>query len=473
MKNIKFIKSQFSIITLVLTLASVAFSACKDDIEVGKIDENNYVIGEGHLAYINDDNGKYLFSNVEFRKEGNISLYLNVQQKLPAASAVSVSYDRSVLDQFNAKSDAGYEAFPENLLTLSDKGVITLKAGELKSSGMKVSLTTGNSLSSEKTYVIPLRMEVASGDLKLSQRDETKLIFVKDLTGLADCNKASGVKVFSCMEVNDTNPLNNLSFTLKSTGQPLVDVLIIFSANINYDEATGRVYVFNNENVQAILDNRQHYLKPLQDRGMKIILGILGNHDHSGIANLSDETAKAFAKEVKAVCDAYQLDGIFLDDEYSAYQIPPPPGFEIPSNDAAARLCYEVKQAQPERWVIAYVYGRTYSLPAVDGVESGQFVDYALHDYGRSSDLSYNFPGMPKSNMGLYSQEFARGYIMSEANLKQMREEGYLSHMIFAMDPYRYNFLSTQMSAMERMAKIFYDDELVFDGIKYPKDWIK
>ena len=472
MKNIKLINLQFSIPVWVLTLASISFSACKDDIEVGKIDENNYAVGEGSFAYINDSNGKHIFSNVEFRNEGNISLYLNVQRKLSAASSVAVSYDQSVLNRYNAENNAAYEAFPENLVTLDNNGTITLKAGEIKSSGMKISLTTGTSLSYEKSYVIPLRIKVVSGDFKLSQRDETKLIFVKDLTKLPDCNKASGVKVFSCMEVNDTNPLNNLSFTLKSTGQCLVDVLIIFSANINYNEATGRVYIFNNENVQALLDNRQHYLKPLQDRGMKIILGLLGNHDRSGISNLSKETAKAFAKEVKAMCDAYQLDGIFVDDEYSKYQTPPPPGFVSPSSAAAARLCYEVKQAQPERWVIAYAYSTTYGLPAVDGVKSGEFVDYALHDYGGSSDLSSSYPGMPKSNMGLYSQEFAQGRIASEANLKRMRTDGYLSHMIFAMDPNRYNF-STQTTAMERMARAFYDDELVFDGIKYPKDWNK
>lgn len=142
------------------------------------------------------------------------------------------------------------------------------------------------------------------------------------------------------MEVNDANPLNNLSFTLKSNGKPLVDALIIFSANINYNVETGRVYIFNNENVQALLDNREHYLKPLQDRGIKVILGLLGNHDRSGVANMSKETAQVFAQEVKAMCDAYKLDGIFIDDEYSAYETSNiTPGFVYPSREAAARLC--------------------------------------------------------------------------------------------------------------------------------------
>ena len=77
MKIMKNIKSQFGAVTLALIVASVTFSACKDDIEVGKINENNYTVGNGLFAYINDDNGKYLFSNIEFRNEGNISLYLN------------------------------------------------------------------------------------------------------------------------------------------------------------------------------------------------------------------------------------------------------------------------------------------------------------------------------------------------------------------------------------------------------------
>jgi hypothetical protein len=471
MKNITFMKQQIGIITLGVILVSSLFTACNDDIEVGKMNEQNYVIGNTSLVYISDDKGKSLFSNVEFRDKDSIALYLNAPQKPSVAASVSVQYDKSVLDRYNTTSDVAYDAFPEDRVTFNDEGIITLNAGESKSSGMKISFITDNSLSPDKSHVIPLRIKVVSGNMELTQRDETKLVFVKDLTGIPDCNKASGVKVFSCMEVNDTNPLNNLSFTLKSTGQPLVDALIIFSANINYDEKTGRVYVFNNENVQALLDNREHYLKPLQDRGMKIILGLLGNHDRSGVANLSDETAKAFAKEIKAMCDAYQLDGIFLDDEYSAYQLPAPPGFVTPSNAAAARLCYEVKKIQPERWVVVYVYGRTYSLPSVDGVQPGEFVDYALHDYGNSFDLSANFPGMPKSNMGLYSQEFARGNTSSETNLKNMRNNGYLSHMIFAMDPNRYNFQYSQKVAMERMARAFYDDELVFDGKKYPKDW--
>ena len=59
-------------------------------------------------------------------------------------------------------------------------------------------------------------------------------------------------------------------------------------------------------------------------------------------------------------------------------------------------MCYETKQAMPERLVMTYVYGLTPKLPAVEGQTSGTFVDYALHDYKVGYDLSTNYPGMPR-----------------------------------------------------------------------------
>ena len=82
---------------------------------------------------------------------------------------------------------------------------------------------------------------------------------------------------------------------------------------------------------------------------MKVILGILGNHDRSGVANLSKEGAIKFAQELKAVVEAYELDGVFFDDEYSSYGSYP--GFVTPSVEAASRLCYECKRIMPDKLI--------------------------------------------------------------------------------------------------------------------------
>ena len=65
-------------------------------------------------------------------------------------------------------------------------------------------------------------------------------------------------------EVNDTNPLNALEFVLKDSGKLFFDDIILFSANINNNAETGRVYVLNNPNVQFLLDNNEQFLQPLR-----------------------------------------------------------------------------------------------------------------------------------------------------------------------------------------------------------------
>jgi len=205
----------------------------------------------------------------------------------------------------------------------------------------------------------------------------------------------------------------------------------------------------------------EKYLKPLQEKGMKVILGILGNHDRSGITNLCDAACKAFAADLAANVYAYDLDGVFFDDEYSNpgdY-----PGFVTYNN--FSRLAYECKQAMPDKLVQAYVYSGTSRANSVDGHQPGDFIDYGIHDYGGSSDLSSNYPGMPKSGMILNSIECARGYGSSASAYENIKNNGYGGTMVFALAPNR-----TPMTVLNRVAQAFYGENVVQTGT-YAKDW--
>lgn len=458
-------------ILALLTFMSVSLSllvSCDESVEVGKVDESDYITPEYNVGYLIDGKGKKDSNFIEFRDEGEVDIYLSLTDHARENISASIKFDSDLLDSYNATNESNYALFPESLVSF--EGDLVIAKGNKKSEKVTAVLSTSEELNSETTYVIPIVTELKSGDITLAEKESTYLIFVRDLSKIPTAAKSTGIEIISCMEVNDANPLNNLNFTLKKSGKPLIDQVILFSANINYNNETGKVYVYNNPNVEHILANREKYLKPLQDRGMKVILGILGNHDRSGVANLSNETAKLFAQELKAVCDAYNLDGVFFDDEYSAYQNPPPPGFVSPSSAAASRLCYETKMAMPDKYVQAYVYSRTSSLPDVDGIPSGEFVDYGIHDYGRGADLSRNYPGMPKARMALYSQEFTGRYFGPKSNLTYIRNNGYGAHMIFAMDPFRSN-RSRQITAMRDIAEVLFDDELVVDTNYHAKDW--
>lgn len=462
-----------------MTALAVSASACSDDATIGQVDTGNLNVPEGSLVYVIDANGSTGTSQMEYRGNGTLDLYASATEALPSQASVRFVYDPSVLTAYNQVNGTAFEAIPESQVTLSNEGAAVIDAGQTKSAAVTLGVTSDGTLNHEATYVVPLRVEGTG--LNMASASATRIVFVKDLTTLPDCEKwvtnadgerVPGVKIFSVMEINDTNPLNNLRYTLKNSGKYMVDALVMFSGNINYDAEKNKVYFFPNENISAVLNNYEKYLKPLKDRGMKVIMGVMCNHDRACISNLSDESAKVFAKELDALCNAYHLDGIFWDDEYCSPITPPPAGFVRPSNAAWCRLAYEFWKTNPERWNVAYGYSRTGSAVPVDGVQPGTFITYVLPDYAyQMPDYTSSFAGMPLSHMGAYSCQCAYGSFRSESSLRSMRNNGRGAIMMFAQDPNR-STRSGQDNAYATMARAFYDDEVVVDeDCLYAKDW--
>ncbi|MCM1292275.1 MAG: DUF1735 domain-containing protein [Bacteroides sp.] len=465
--------------SLFAAMVAMATTACNEEVNLGNVQAPD-VNGDGEeLLYISDANGSTAHSNLEFRQNGTLDFYVNATAPHAANADVTVAYDPTVLEAYNKANNTSFEAIPQNWVSFSNSGVATLTAGESTSSPVTLSITSDGSLDHETTYAVPLRFTSTNGTV--ASMSQSKLVFVKDLTALADCAKTwtdedgnvhEGIKIFSVMEVNDTNPLNNLRFTLKNSGKYMVDALVMFSGNINYNTETGRVYFYANPNVQHLLDNHVKYLKPLKDRGMKVIMGVMCNHDRACISNLADNTARLFAQELTALCDAYDLDGIFWDDEYCSPISPAPEGFTSRSNKQWSLLAYEFWKLNPNRINVAYGYSMTNSGTTINGVQPGVFIQYVLPDYSSSyRDYSGSFPGMPRSGMGGCSMEFAQGrWSASETTLRNMRNDGYGAMMVFAMDPFR-DTASGQEGAMGKLARAFYDDEVVVDPTTYAKDW--
>lgn len=293
-------------------MALFAFNSCKEEVvKVGEEKEASYETNPNALATLIGQNGKSDQSLFEFKSAGEFGLYVELTKPSAAAVNNSVAINEEVLQAYNSKNETSFKMFPKELISLVDQGKFSINANDKKSSEIKIRLTSNQQLSEAETFAIPLRTKLADG------QSIDYLLLVKDVSKLPNADKSTGIKIISCMEVNDTNPLNNLSITLKNSGKPLVDMVILFSSNINYNEQLGKVMITHNPNVTHILENKDKYLKPLRDRGIKVILSILGNHDKSGVANLDGEAAKAFAQEIAATCKAYDLDGVFFDDEYS------------------------------------------------------------------------------------------------------------------------------------------------------------
>jgi hypothetical protein len=131
---------------------------------------------------------------------------------------------------------------------------------------------------------------------------------------------SANVKTAVYIEVNDNNPLNAGSYILED-GTYLFDYVILFAANIRNRDTSlneGHPYVHLNDNVKHILNNRNKYIVPLQNKGIKVLLGLLGDHDGVGFGSMNETDLTAFAADVKRVVNLYQLDGVDFDDEWAS-----------------------------------------------------------------------------------------------------------------------------------------------------------
>ena len=142
---------------------------------------------------------------------------------------------------------------------------------------------------------------------------------------------------------------------------------------------------------------------------MKVVLSVVGGRDMTGVAQLSEQGAKDFARELAQYCYAYNLDGVCFDDEYTEAPDVNNPALANRSEEAAARLCYETKKAMPDKLVAVYVLGNmTYNLPKVDESPMSEWVDILFADYGLNAAAVIK-KGVESINCAGQSMEFEQG----------------------------------------------------------------
>lgn len=191
------------------------------------------------------------------------------------------------------------------------------------------------------------------------------------------------------VEVNNNNMLNAGSYTLQTSNKQLFDVAIIFAANINYDVSKSRAYISNNNNVTKVLNDVNTYVKPLQQKGIKVLLDLLGNHQGAGISNFPNrEAAKDFALQVAHTVYTYGLDGVDLDDEYAGYGNN---GTGQPNNSSFVMLLQELKAAMPDKLITFYYYGPATTRQSYNGDQAGNYINYSWNPYYGT----YSAPNVP------------------------------------------------------------------------------
>lgn len=362
---------------------------------------------------------------------GSVTASVSVSVAEAAAEdiVVELALDLPYVNEYAFIQGDSYAAIPEAAVTFAATE-LTIAAGATESEAVEVTID-GAALGFGEGYLVPILATVKSGAASFAM-DAKRVNYV-----IMKSNPRTTKQVVY-IEVNDCNPLNVLEYNLED-GTPFFDAVILFAANINYDAVNDVVYLHNNPNVQALLDESDVYLQPLRKKGIKVYLGLLGNHDAAGLAQLSDWGAQEWAKEVAQACKTYKLDGVNLDDEYSQSPDLTNPWFTSRSGAAAARLAYELKVAMKEAcyWpteVSFFEWGAIYNTPTiqVDGqtITQSQYVDFVVADY-----MGYVTPWGDLTPAQCSAASIQLNYGDDFYGYKRALEQGYGWIMWFAFDP--------------------------------------
>lgn len=451
-----------------LICSTTFFTSCADDLEVGKaIDESAYSGVYENNAYLRDGKSNLVSNMVELHSETYVtSVKMGLSKAPNTVTSAKVKIDAAYLATYNKEHETDFELYPQDLVTFANAGVLTVNANT-KSAEVGMTIQAGENLLEDKTYAIPLVISEQSNDITLKDEQAKHCIYlVKDMRNAGDTYKGEDVmKGYLFFEVNDVNPLNTLSFKLEN-GKLLWDVVVLFAANINYDSEAGRPRVQCNPNILYLLDNNETLLQPLRRRGVKVLLGLLGNHDITGLAQLSEQGAKDFAREIAQYCKAYNLDGVNYDDEYSDSPDLSNPSLAEVSSAAAARLCYETKRAMPDKLVTVFDWGNMYGVATVDGVDAREWIDVVVANYGSSA---YPVGQMTKKQCSGLSMEFnlGGGGSLSASKAQSMIDGGYGWFMGFAPSPSKYRSIFSRLAGG---GEVLYGSNVAAPTIFYKKN---
>lgn len=265
-------------------------------------------------------------------------------------------------------------------------------------------------------------------------------------------------KLTTYIETNDINPLNmgEYYFTGTNPKDYVVDHVILFASNIRGTAST--VQLYHNPNQTYILNNRNILVKPLQDKGIKVLLGLLGDHTGVGFANLTSAQITSFAQQVADCVNNNGLDGVDFDDEYAEYgKIS---GTPSPSAYNYGLLIQKVRQLLPDKLITAFYYGYVYYFDEA----TLNALSYMWPNFG----TDYYAPsGFPDSKWASMSIQYTDG-IPSDWQIQDAANyyDGYGAIMMFNVRDY------DASGTMNNFASRVWGGKTVsYTGTSYPKNY--
>lgn len=462
MKTIYF-KSGLFVSAVALLCSVIGISCTANDIELGQeIDSGFDAIYETNLSLQDANTGKSENLVGLYDDTYQTELRLNITKVPSQTFRATATYDATYLDKYNAANGTDYELYPEKLVTFEKKGKFSIGKNANSATLTMTVIGDDDVLVAGKTYMIPVC--VTTTDMSVSAKENAGhcVYLISDQRNAPNPDKGRGPKGILVLEVNDVNPLNALVCQLDN-GKLIWDVVVLFAANINMINT--RPSIKCNENVKYLLDNNETFIQPLRKRGIKVLLGIVGNHEPVGFAMLTRQGAKDFAAEVAHYCEAYNLDGVYYDDEHYSNAQPDlnNPALDNLNVNSAAYLCYETRKAMPDKLISYFLWGGFNNMPSsVDGLDANEWVDIITANYG---SIGKPFGNITKKKCTGASRDFyspgrrpglgSSGDYIDEYTKDMFLSQGYGWFMGYDLNPEKYSGINSQLSGYTAFEEIF------------------
>lgn len=273
--------------------------------------------------------------------------------------------------------------------------------------------------------------------------------------------------------VNTTNPLNAKSYyltdTISNSSEPFLDLCVLDAGKI-HKSSDNMPTLYLDSDMNHVLSNAATYIRPLQEKGIKVLLRILGDGQDMGVANMNETQADAFTDILVWVVGSYGLNGITFDDQYSEYS-----GMVYNSYSniiLKLREKFDTYFPDENRLITVREWGNYTQISAL----AGAALDYADHGtYGPNIFMSSSsILGVTNDRWSPQSLKISYNYnilILNQVRIRSMqaRQGGY---GVISTDDMRSADDIDPLNVFVKIAEGAFEKTATYDGNNYAKNWI-
>ena len=406
-----------------LLILAVGTTACTEDTilaDAGKLPDettmgsigstlrsNSSFSGKAVIELTNDSEDEIVVDEIFYQLSrpatSDVKVTVKLETEMSMEFEAEIKADNAKIEAFNESMSAFWRhksllkpsVYPAKNV-IKGEGILTVPAGKLISSSIKLTLSTRELPADYDVYELLFAIEQTNADGETEKQYLRYRVNTRQKAG--DMTSVNGYPVSLDTRFISVFYLNT------STYQPILADIFVYErtnmetreteaysmgkivnlriATVGYDKESGRAILTLNNDLRYVLENTATYIRPLQDHERKVCLCIEGGGKGLGFCNMNDAQIADFTKQVKDAIEFYQLDGVNLWDVGSGYN---KAGMPPMNTTSYPKLIKSLRDAMSDKMLTLVDKDEStasfYDPALCDGIEVGKYIDYAWHGY--------------------------------------------------------------------------------------------